>query len=474
MGAPQRRHHFATAGIQTTSGCIRSVGVDSRRSISKQKQHQSATSRKEYQQDSLKAHIFEFAFDHSTRPQAHSWTKLEEKPQKSKKLGNPSDVPPAKHHASSTASSASKPSVKPAMFTVVLTENPARVEANKYFMPNRDKSAETHRQAKHFKRCVYISLPCWSSSIKLDIVEATDVETDTSSSEEIDVEPSDFPDLVPSTDRALPATAPEPYARAAAHLPNVLRQLERVESTIETSSWTPAHLFDLAQDLLFPALALLVDFGDLNTEDGQAQFTSEFSLGPFGLAPFIDLLHRFYVLTINWKPRLPHVEIQGFVSVLNSFSTPIYAALLHFRSTIPRTSYDPAGFSTLREVLQKHVTTLEADFGSATAASAMRPSALLFGPHGIDGFVEKIIDPLFNTMPSTHPSYRPLMSFFTNFCAELTRRMTNFTKASTIGPGKKKFGTATSIKDDPDGGSGYKPVARALSINSILDSAYSF
>jgi hypothetical protein len=48
-------------------------------------------------------------------------------------------------------------------------------------------------------------------------------------------------------------------------LPNVLRQLERVESTIETSSWTPAHLFDLAQDLLFLALALLVDFGDLNT-----------------------------------------------------------------------------------------------------------------------------------------------------------------------------------------------------------------
>ncbi|KAJ7920086.1 hypothetical protein B0H13DRAFT_2319866 [Mycena leptocephala] len=249
-------------------------------------------------------------------------------------------------------------------------------------------SAETHRQAKHFKRCVYISLPRWSSSIKLDIVEAMDVETDTSSAEEIDVEPSDFPDREPSPDfpepadllpeepsddisstivdvarltlnitkpdEDLPATAPEPYARAAAHLPNVLRQLERVKSTIESSSWTPAHLFDLAQDLLFPALALLVDFGDLNTEDGQAQFTSEFCLGPFGLAPFIDLLHRFYVLTINWKARLPHVEIQGFVSVLNSFSTPIYAALLHFRSTIPRTSYDPAGFSTLREVLQKH------------------------------------------------------------------------------------------------------------------------
>ncbi|KAJ6611568.1 hypothetical protein B0H10DRAFT_1952985 [Mycena sp. CBHHK59/15] len=361
------------------------------------------------------------------------------------------------------------------------------------------RTAETHRQAKHFKRCVYISLPRWSSSIKLDIVEAMDVETDTSSAEEIDVEPSDFPDhepspdfpepadllpeepsVVPSTDRALPATAPEPYARAAAHLPNVLRQLERVESTIETSSWTPAHLFDLAQDLLFPALALLVDFGDLNTEDGQAQFTSKFSLGPFGLAPFIGLLHRFYVLTINWKPRLPHIEIQGFVSVLNSFLTPIYAALLHFRSTIPRTSYDLAGSSTLREILQKHghkfgeadasdrllvldllvtsanveafVTTLEADFGSATAASAIRPSALLFGPHGIDGFVEKIIDPLLNTMPSTHPSYRPLMSFFTNFCAEITRKMTNFTKASTIGPGKKKFGTASSSKDDPDGG----------------------
>ncbi|KAJ6612625.1 hypothetical protein B0H10DRAFT_2436898 [Mycena sp. CBHHK59/15] len=31
------------------------------------------------------------------------------------------------------------------MFTVVLIENPARVEANKYFMPNRDKMQSLYR-----------------------------------------------------------------------------------------------------------------------------------------------------------------------------------------------------------------------------------------------------------------------------------------------------------------------------------------
>ncbi|KAJ7936220.1 hypothetical protein B0H13DRAFT_2261846 [Mycena leptocephala] len=331
-----------------------------------------------------------------------------------------------------------------------------------------------------------------------------DVETDTSSAEEIDVEPSDFPDrepspdfpepadllpeepsVVPSTDRALPATAPEPYARAAAHLPNVLRQLERVKSTIESSSWTPAHLFDLAQDLLFPALALLVDLGDLNTEDGQAQFTSEFCLGPFGLAPFIDLLHRFYVLTINWKARLPHVEIQGFVSVLNSFSTPIYAALLHFRSTIPRTSYDSAGFSTLREVLQKH----GYKFGEADASDRLLVldyshlnilSRLSRCPDFMCTCLHSSFSPtppssshtqgnglsaIWPTMSVPSPSHPDktifhalgfVLCFAPNFSTIFVRRSGLNSGAACFLSTHHRPGTASSSKDDPDGGSGYK------------------
>ncbi|KAJ7663755.1 hypothetical protein DFH06DRAFT_1393405 [Mycena polygramma] len=572
-----------------------------------ERQQESATSRKERQQEDLKTHIWEYAFDPSKKPQASSWSKLADRPQKRKAKGDDA-APPAKRHASSTASSASKPAQKLVPFTLVLGENPARVHANKYCMPNQAKmqslyragnikpieispsttpqeldvivnsafadhpdvvsgrntlykwcslskvsvskgarpllkahreagvasfqdfewSAETHRQAKNFKRCVYLSLPRWASAIKLDIDSDTDVESD-ASSEEMNVDPSDLPDPEPCSEFPEPAdlfpeepaeditcsiddvvrltlnitkaeadapwwpsTVPEAYARVVAALPNVLRQLERIESSRETSSWTPRHLFDLAQDELFPALTSLVDFGDINTEEGRAQFNRRFCLGPFGLAPIIDFLRRLHALLRTWTPRLPHVELQGFISVLNSFSAPIFAAVLHFRSTTPRTQYDPTGFSTLREALHKYrhkfgeadavdrlavldllvthddveafVTALEADFGSATTASDMRPTALLLGPYGIDGFVERIIDPLLDTMPSTDPSFRPLMSFLANFCAELARKLTNFTKTQ----GKKKFGTtsASAGKDELDndkGGSGYKTRSKSQS-----------
>ncbi|KAK7025865.1 hypothetical protein R3P38DRAFT_3193490 [Favolaschia claudopus] len=272
-----------------------------------------------------------------------------------------------------------------------------------------------------------------------------------------------------------PASPSNPYTQPLNALPNVLRQLERVESPTESSSWTPRHLIDLAQDQLFPLLALVVDFGDITTDDGEDQFHANFRLGPAGLSPFIDLLHRLYLLVINWTPRLPHVEVVGFVSIINSFVAPIYNAVLHFRDTTPRYRYDPPGFAALRETTQKlhhrfgeadpedelavlgchvmhdnveaFVTALEADFVSATSADAMKPSALLVGPYGIDGFLDKIINPLLDTMPAHHPSYRPLMSLLGHFSGELSRKMTNFNKAS----GKRKFGAAPEDSDQAGG-----------------------
>ncbi|KAJ7270414.1 hypothetical protein C8J57DRAFT_1227060 [Mycena rebaudengoi] len=85
------------------------------------------------QQADLKADILEKAFD----PSSKSWTKLSERLEKRKKPKASTihdDAPPAKRHTSS--STASKTSSKLIPFTVVLVENPAKVNANKYTMPN--------------------------------------------------------------------------------------------------------------------------------------------------------------------------------------------------------------------------------------------------------------------------------------------------------------------------------------------------
>ncbi|KAK7034872.1 hypothetical protein R3P38DRAFT_3493171 [Favolaschia claudopus] len=548
----------------------------------RQQESDSSTSKKEKQQAELKAHIFQFAFDPSKQSQAKNWSKLSDRPQKRKPSStNPSGEPSSKRSASSTASA-----TKLVIFTLVLVENPALVDANEYFMPSGPKmmslyragniqiievplsispdalnvavnaafadhsevvsgrislykwrslskvsvsrgahpllkphreagqvtfqdfewSNETHRQEKRFKRCVFISLARWNSSIPLDIDDPR--EGGSESSGPSDAEPMDeVPERDPSPDFPEPAdllsddtkphesssneisssihdvvrlclnitkpeietpwfpsTVSEPYTQPLQVLANIIRQLERMESPTESSSWTPRHLFDFAQDSLFPLLAVIVDFGE-----SESMFDTQFQLGPFGLGPIIEFFQRIYTLVMNWMPRLPYVELAGFVSVINTFVVPIYDGVLRFRAATPRIAFDPEPFAKLRETLQKHrhrfgdadfedrlavldllvtrddvpvfANTLEADFGSATSSTAIRPAALLVGPHGIDGFIEKIIDPLLDTMPSTHPSYRPLMALLGNFCNELSRRMINFSKSA----GKQKFAAA------PDG-----------------------
>jgi hypothetical protein len=141
---------------------------------------------------------------------------------------------------------------------------------------------------------------------------------------------------------------------------------------------------------------------------------------------------------------------------------------------VPRYTYDPPGFAELQEVLQKSrhrfgvcqifsgfylshslhqeaeitdrlsvldllvghdgvaafATSLEADFGSTTSARLIRASSLLVGPHGIDGFLEKIVIPLLDSMPTNDPSYIPLRALLGTFCGELAIKMTNYTKVS--------------------------------------------
>jgi hypothetical protein len=74
---------------------------------------------------------------------------------------------------------------------------------------------------------------------------------------------------------------------------------------------------------------------------------------------------------------------------------------------------------------------LKKDFGSIDDASRMSAMALVMGPHGLNGFLDEIIDPLLDTLPINHPSYSNLMALLSTFCKELARKISNHRKVSS-------------------------------------------
>ncbi|KAJ7603861.1 hypothetical protein DFH06DRAFT_1392519 [Mycena polygramma] len=369
----------------------------------------------------------------------------------------------------------------------------AHKTAGEFDLQDLEWSVQNHRQERAYKRCIFISLSRWSPDLKLDIDDDSEIEFSDSSDNEpasdlscsiTDVHRLTLNICQPTAESWWPVYKSEPYIRAFDALPRMLRQLERLESPGEGSNWVPALVFELAADELFQELNFIVNFGDPADADYASRFTDYFRLGPNGLQPFITFLYRLYRATINWTPRLPYEDLARYVAIINSFATPIHAGVLHLRATVHRSVFDPPGFAELQEVLKKSrhrfgeaeisdrlvvldlrvghdgvaafATSLEADFGSITSARAIRTSSLLVGPHGIDGFVEKILIPLLDSLSPDDPSYLPLRAMLGTFSGELSTKLVNFTKTQ----GKKKRTETNDAEDGPDGGSasagGYK------------------
>ncbi|KAJ7909557.1 hypothetical protein B0H13DRAFT_2330262 [Mycena leptocephala] len=375
-------------------------------------------------------------------------------------------------------------------------------------------SVQNHRQERVYKRLIFISPSRWSASLKLDIDDDSDEGFSEEFSDSDNAEPAsepvdqEFPAHTgndspeePSASKPTPSTItqlhrltvniwqpkseawwplniPDLYVRAFNALPQIVRLLERLESSGGSTSWSPALVFDLAADELFPELKFIVSFADSDDADYASRFLDYIRLGPHGLQPFIDLLYGLYNVTINWTPRLSDPDLALLIAIIDTFATPIYAGLLHLRTSVPRYTYDPPGFAELQEVLQKSrhrfgeadiadrlsvfdllvghdgvaafATSLEADFGSITSARLIRASSLLVGPHGIDGFLEKIVIPLLDSMPTDDPSYIPLRALLGTFCGELAIKIANHTKTQ----GKKKRNDTGDAGGGKDGGSG--------------------
>ncbi|KAJ7067740.1 hypothetical protein B0H15DRAFT_958165 [Mycena belliarum] len=442
--------------------------------------------------------------DPSSKIHIESWARLAPRPDKRK--ARPKDEGPVKR--TNTGNGGSAASLKPPVkFTLVLVEKPAGVYAETYRMRLRKEkrfsmygfvllskksvsrgarpylvphkaagdfglqdlewSVLNHRQEKMFKRCIFISPSRWSPNLKLDI---DDTDTGSSDSDADDEQSHPFV----SKDPPMGSTEPDIGSYPTDDWLN-----EPDESPASSSSWTPAHVFDIAADELFPELKFIISFGEPGDADYAERVAEYFRLGPQGLQPFIDFLHRLYITTIEWTPKLLDADLAAFIAILDALATPIHSALLHFRVTVPRTKYDPRGFAELQEVLGKarhkfgeadasdrlvvlnllvgrdgveaFASSLEADFGSITAARSIRVSSLLLGPHGIDGFLNKVVIPLLDILPPSDPSYYSLHPLLGTFCGELATKMTNYTKAQ----GKKKFPDTTEKDGHAAGGAGY-------------------
>ncbi|KAJ7823892.1 hypothetical protein B0H14DRAFT_3729665 [Mycena olivaceomarginata] len=345
-------------------------------------------------------------------------------------------------------------------------------------------SIQNHRQEKAYKHCIFISLSRWSPDLKLDIYDESEVEFLDSSNDGthpfVFKEPPSEP-----MEQDIHADTPEDWSNetAAPKIPSSsITDLYRLTLNISqpkggeawihiyrlsifypvffTSStgsmrppekrpWSPALVFDLAADDLFPELGFLVGFGDPEDTDYDSKFTHYFRLGPDGLLPFINFLHRLYNATVHWTPCLSDRELDRCIAIIDHFATPIHNGVLHLRTSIARSVYDPPGFAELHDALAKHrhklgwwysicvsattvfrllLPSLKAGFGSTTSARAIQPSSLLVGPHGIDGFVEKIVIPLLDSMSPDDASYSPLRTLLGTFCNELATKLVNHSK----------------------------------------------
>ena len=74
---------------------------------------------------------------------------------------------------------------------------------------------------------------------------------------------------------------------------------------------------------------------------------------------------------------------------------------------------------------------LKKDFGSVMDMSDMSVTALIMGPHGLDGFLSRILDPLLDTLPITHSSYNDLYKLLSTICKELAKKISNHKKVSS-------------------------------------------
>ncbi|KAJ7491622.1 hypothetical protein B0H11DRAFT_2008491, partial [Mycena galericulata] len=355
-------------------------------------------------------------------------------------------------------------------------------------------ASTTHRQAKEFKKCVYIALPRYAGNLPLEAENETD-ESGAGESEDLPESPTKSPTSPPPRDPSPPtpkSPSPAPSEQSAEFgdgpIGDAFGLLSNMRRPSATKSWWPLHttapyggalevvpmiqrqinrsqnapgvlsvdaILHLVEHDLFPEIGFVLDFGDA------AQHEANFRLGPHGLESIVDVLYRFRRFLLGPDMFIPAAHIKKYVERVDEYSAAIYSGLLNFRNSVDREHYDPPKFATVRKILRTRreifasadederftVLNLSAsrdspdefsirinkDFAIDSNGNIMNDACLLVGEHGIDGFMA-LVDEVLDVLPFSHESYEALYNLFDATCGAVGHRMMNYNKSH----GKKK------------------------------------
>ncbi|KAJ7457978.1 hypothetical protein B0H11DRAFT_2062122 [Mycena galericulata] len=271
-------------------------------------------------------------------------------------------------------------------------------------------ASTTHRQAKDFKKCVYIALPRYAGNLPLETENDTD-ESGAGESEDLPESPTKSPKSArqkpassqpasgsarppsakpsvspPSRDLSPPAPqspSPAPSEQPAdfgdGPISDAFRLLSNMRRPSATKSWWPLQttapyggalevvpmiqrqinrsrgvpgvlsvdaILHLVEHDLFPEIGFVLDFGDA------VQHEANFRLGPHGLESIVDVLYRFRRFLLGPDMYIPPAHIKNYVERVDEYSAAIYSGLLNLRNSVDREHYDPPNFATVRKILR--------------------------------------------------------------------------------------------------------------------------
>ncbi|KAF6765339.1 hypothetical protein DFP72DRAFT_839194 [Ephemerocybe angulata] len=289
-----------------------------------------------------------------------------------------------------------------------------------------------------------------------------------------------------------PPTIRFPYARIHAELDALVKIRDDV-ALHPTSTGYLIHLFPAVRKFL-TSLSFLTELAERSriAETGpnsfdpafEDEFDDVFRLGPHGLGPVLDTMHTVLrMLQACGKRDIGIPLCNSIIDDMEPTGLSVLQLVLVFRSRLGarRFLFDPLGFSTLRSALSSKnslfgeadpasqlqilsldlsVATLEdfqdalvEDFSTYHDYSQLKDSNILVGPFGITGMIEKVFDPILDSMPLERPEYQAILEALDHFAAILGRRINNFKKshskrpqASTDGPSKSNEAPKTRSK----------------------------
>ncbi|KAJ7174888.1 hypothetical protein C8R46DRAFT_1253019 [Mycena filopes] len=302
---------------------------------------EAARARKEQQNADLLKDIKTNHYDPANKLHQSSFAKLSSRPDKRKKPATPSTTEPAAKRKPSAA----KNDTTDVELTIVLVENTKDVD--------RGEASTTHRQAKDYKKCVYIAAPRGSENLPYECDQSMDSEESedfpespaksrTPAGKEEPAErttptanpakpsassaPSQEPKYEVPLDNRIddafrllvnmcrpsvakvwwPGQTTEPYAGALEAVPMIDHQLHRTQGS-SIGALSVDAILSLFEHDLFPQIEFTLDLGD------SAMHEKNFRLGAHGLEPIVKTLYYFRRFLMGPLIYLPDTHLKGYV-----------------------------------------------------------------------------------------------------------------------------------------------------------------